>query len=463
MEVSDDIIDEIGTYPPLGLVYLATFLKERCHYPVDVKLIDAVAERMSLDDLENAIGDYKPDMLAVTTFTPNIVDALLACDIAKKINSGIKTFLGGHHTDSYPAETLAQPNVDMICRGEGEETMLRVVETIIEGKEFGDIPGFGYLRDGKQVINMSLPFVAELDSIPLADRSLLNADSYSSILGSELKMATVISSRGCPNLCTYCYCPTKRYRARSVESLINELKQIRESGIKEVYFFDDLFNITAKRVVDLSQAMLDKKLDMQWSFRGRINAISEEMLILAKKAGCDRIHYGVETSDDRRLKIIKKNITIDQVEKVVAMTRKHGISVICNFMIGLPGETREDIYKTFRFMRKLKLDYSEVGVLIPFPNTELYRDGLERGIIKNDFWKEFAEDPKGVFPGFRPQVWTEHLPQDELFKLASKGFAQFYMRPSYILKRVIKTRSLKEFTSMAKGGFVLLKETIAGH
>jgi radical SAM superfamily enzyme YgiQ (UPF0313 family) len=462
MEIPDDIMDEMGNYPPLGLVFLATFVKQRCRYPVDVKLVDCVAERMNDNDIEIVIRDYSPDMVAITTFTPNIVDALLACDITKKVNPNIKTFLGGHHTDSYPEETLSLPNVDMICRGEGEETMLKVVETIIEGKEFNGIPGFGYIKDGKPVIDMSLPYIADLDAIPLPDRSLIKNNLYASILGADQNMATVISSRGCPNLCTYCYCPTKRYRARSIDSLMSELREIRNSGIREVYFFDDLFNITAQRVIDLSEAMLDEGIDLKWSFRGRVNAVSEEMMIIAKKAGCDRIHYGIETSDERRLKIIKKKTTIDMVRKAVALTRKHGITVIGNFMVGLPGETREDIYTTLRFMKNLNLDYSEIGVLIPFPNTELYRDGLERGILKTDYWKEFATDPNGVLSGFRPQVWTEILSQEELFKLAQKGFNQFYMRPTYILKRLLKTRSPKEFFSMAKGGLVLLRQMING-
>ena len=462
MELSNDIIEEYGTYPPLGLVYLATFLKQRCKHSVDVKLVDCIAERMTDEDLENVIRAYSPDMLAVTTYTPNFVDCLIACDIAKKVNLEIITFLGGHHTDSYPEETLSLPNVDMICRGEGEETMLRVVETIIEDKDFNDIPGFGYIKDGKSIINMSLPFIADLDTLPLPDRSLMNSDLYQSVLGSEHISATVISSRGCPNMCTYCYSPSKKYRARSTTSIITELKEIVESGIKEVYFFDDLFCLVPQRVIDLSKAILEEKISVRWSFRGRVNAVSEEMMIIAKKAGCERIHYGIETSDDRRLKIIKKNITVDKIKKAVAMTQKNGIIAIGNFMIGLPGETKEDIYTTFRFMKELKLDYVELGVLTPYPNTELYRDGIECGIIKSDFWKTFAEDPKGVLPGFMPQVWTENLSQEELFKLAHKGFGQFYMRPAHILKTFSKVRSPKEFFTMAQGGVALLQSIIKG-
>ncbi|MHA2040085.1 MAG: hypothetical protein ACW98X_27055 [Promethearchaeota archaeon] len=113
-------------------------------------------------------------------------------------------------------------------------------------------------------------------------------------------------------------------------------------------------------------------------------------------------------------------------------------------------------------MKELKLDYVEVGVLTPYPNTELYRDGLEKGIIKSDYWKTFAEDPKGVLPGFRPQVWTEHLSQEELFKLAHKGFGHFYMRPTHVLKTFTKVRSPKEFFTMARGGFALLYSMIKG-
>jgi len=460
MEMSENVIEEMGYYPPLGLLYLATHLRDRSDSPLEVKIVDCVPEKIDYNRLKDIIARWAPEVCAVTTFTPTIVDALLTCKLAREVNNDIKTIIGGHHVDSYPAEALSSPWVDFICKGEGEESLRMLVTSIREGSSPANIPGIGYKDGGRRIIDESFPAIPNLDNLPIPDRGLINNDLYTCTLGAQRKVATVMSSRGCPHQCTFCYCPTKKYRMRNVSSIIRELHDILKMGITEVFFFDDLFNVSTQRVSDISRGILDEGISLKWSFRGRVNCVSDEMLKVAKEAGCERIHFGIETSSDDRLKRIKKMTTVNMIRDAIDVTRRNGITTVGSFMIGLPGETQDEIYRTFAFMRELSLDYVQISVLMPYPNTELYRDGLERGIFRNDFWQYFSEDPIGRCEGFRPQVWTEVLSQEELFNLINVGYKEFYMRPAYIIKSLLKTRSIKELFSKAHAGFTLLKEII---
>ncbi|MDD5440386.1 MAG: radical SAM protein [Candidatus Omnitrophica bacterium] len=462
MEMSSEVIEEMGHYPPLGLMYLATYLKEKSRYPVGVKILDCAPEKYGYRELRAIVSEWMPDMVAVTTFTPTIVDDILTARLVKEINPAVKTILGGHHVDSYPLETLRLPEVDYVSKGEGEESLLALVEAVIERREPAGIPGIGYKKDGKFFVDDRTPFIADLDTVPIPDRGLIRQELYTCTLGAERQVATVMSSRGCPFQCTFCYSPTKNYRMRSIASIMKELEDIKARGIQEIFFFDDLFNVTPQRTADIARAMLEGGLTFSWSFRGRVSAITDDMLKVAKKAGLERIHYGIETSSDDRLKTINKHTTVDMIEKAVKLTRANGIIAVGSFMIGLPGETRGEINRTFAFMRRLKLDYVQIAVLMPYPHTKLYGDALSRGIIKNDYWKEFADNPLEASTTFKPQVWTEKLSQEELFGLVNVGYKGFYMRPSYILASLLKTRSPKELFSKAHAGITLLKEIVKG-
>jgi len=462
MEMSEDVIEEMGHYPPLGLLYLATYLGEKMPSEVEARIVDCVPENVNYEKLRAIIAEFKPVLCAITTFTPTIVDALLTAKLAKETDPCVKVALGGHHVDSYPAESLAAENVDYICKGEGEESLLQLVKCIISDKTPDNITGVGYKKDGRLVIDDGYPFIKDLDSLPIPDRGLINNNLYTCTLGAEKTVATVMSSRGCPYTCTFCYCPTKNYRMRTVGSIIAELKEISKLGIREIFFFDDLFNVSAERVTAISRAMIKENLKFSWSFRGRVNNITDEMLKAAKEAGCERIHYGIETSDNERLNRINKKITVDMIKKAVKLTRDNKVIAVGSFMIGLPGETKGEIYKTFRFMRELGLDYAQISVLMPYPNTALYKEALEKGVIKKDFWKAFAENPIEGKKTFSPEVWAEKLSQEELFRLINVGYRQFYMRPSYVLYSLLKTKSPKELASKIHAAFVLLKEVIRG-
>jgi radical SAM superfamily enzyme YgiQ (UPF0313 family) len=192
-----------------------------------------------------------------------------------------------------------------------------------------------------------------------------------------------------------------------------------------------------------------RKLDIGWDIRTRVDTINEEILAHLKKAGCQGIHYGVEAGTEKILNVLNKGITIEKVKEVFDLTRKYKIPILAYFMIGNPTETRDDILTTFKVMRDLSPDFVHMTILTPFPGTKIYLDGLKSGIIKRDYWREFAANPT---PDFTPPHWDENFTRDELNNLLIQGYKNFYIRPSYILKRIAKVRSLPEFKKKAAAG-----------
>jgi radical SAM superfamily enzyme YgiQ (UPF0313 family) len=182
--------------------------------------------------------------------------------------------------------------------------------------------------------------------------------------------------------------------------------------------------------------------------------VDKDMLREMASAGCIRIHYGIESGNQRVVDVLKKNIRLDRVKDVFRETKRLGIETLGYFIIGNPTETREEIQDTIRFAREIDPDYVHLSVLMPFPGTQVYRLGLERGILPFDYWRKFAESPD---PGFIPMVWEENFTQEELNEMLIKAYKDFYKRPGYIIRRLLKMRSWKEVYHKVKAGLKLLK------
>ena len=193
---------------------------------------------------------------------------------------------------------------------------------------------------------------------------------------------------------------------------------------------------------------------MTWDIRTRVNTVDKEVLKALKEAGCQRIHFGVEAGTQRILNVLRKGITIEMAKKAFKLTREVGIQTLGYFMIGSPTETKEDIEKTIKLAKTLKPEFAHFTITTPYPATDLYRMGLESGVLPNDYWQEFAKNPT---KDFKPLIWEENLKKDELVSLLKKAYRTFYYRPLYILKRIISVSSWGEFKAKAKVGLSLLK------
>jgi radical SAM superfamily enzyme YgiQ (UPF0313 family) len=443
------IEEERGHNPPLGLLYIAAYLEKHAEH--DITVIDAQVEGLDYESLTERIRSVNPDIAGLTAMTMTLIDVTKTIAIVKSINKNIRVVLGGPHVHLFPEETINLANVDFLVLGEGEVVFREVLDNIDNLSGLKNIPGLVFNENGKTVNTGIQPAIKELDSLPFPARRLVPFEKYTSLLAKGDVVTTIFTSRGCPFKCSFCDRPHlgKAFRARSAGNVVDEIEECVHMGINEFLFYDDTFTVNKKRVLDICNEIVRRKLDIGWDIRARVDTVDEEILQHLKKAGCQGIHYGIEAGTEKILKVLNKGITISKARQVFDLTRRYKIPVLAYFMIGSPTETKEDIYSTFEVMKSLKPDYVHMTILTPFPGTKIYLDGLKNGMIERDYWREFAENPTH---DFIPPIWGETFTRGELNDLLIEGYRKFYIRPLYILKRAVKVRSINE----------LKKKTIAG-
>ena len=418
--------------PPLGLLYIASYA-ERCGHEVEV--LDMVAQRVSIGCLFDKIANSKPNVVGITTTTLTLYDALQVARTVKEVDARIITVLGGAHTYIYPQETLAFLEVDRIVIGEGELPFARLLKDV-----------WNYRAE--------VEIAEDIDALPFPARHLVDNLLYHSTLGKGKMMTGMITSRGCPFHCSFCHQPHygKRWRARSAGNVVDEMEECIKLGIGEIEIYDDTFTYDRQRVIDICLDIIRKNLKVDWAIRTRVDRVDKEMLQIMAKAGCKRINYGIESANLGVLKMLRKGITPEQSVEAVRMTKDAGIEVQAYFMIGSPRETKEQILNTIEFANKLGADYCYYSITSPCPSTLLYTLGMREGKF-NDYWGDFAKKP---VVNFKARFWGD-LQRDELIGLMKKGYKSFYGKPSYILRQLVKTKTLSELARKARMAIRMLK------
>jgi radical SAM superfamily enzyme YgiQ (UPF0313 family) len=441
-----------GFNPPLGILYLAAALKKQ--NGVDVEVLDTQPLGLSYPQLEEVLAHRPFDLAGISTMSFTLLDAFKTAQAVKHSRPGALTVIGGTHVHLFPEETIGLAGVDFAIMGEAEFSLADFLHRIQENPPgLEKVAGLVFRRDdGTVSLNAPAP-VNDLDEIPFPQRDLLNIRHYSSLLSRGTLCTTIISSRGCPFKCAFCDRPlspvTSHFRARSAKNVVDELETCLELGVRDFLFYDDTFTVNRKRVLAVCEEVLSRGLKIRWDIRTRVDLVDEEMLRLLKRAGCVAIHYGVEAGNDKILGVIKKGFTVRKVRETFRLTKKVGIETLAYFMIGLPSEGPSDIQDTFDLARELRPDYAHFTIFSPYPGTELYRRGLENGVIKSDIWREFARQPR---PGFRIPVWEENFSREELYEMIVKFYKRFYLRPAYFAARLLRVRSGGELMRKARAG-----------
>jgi len=443
---------EVGIFPPLGLMYIASYLQKYSDH--EVQILDAVAEDLGPAALEQAIREFHPQIIGITAHTNNLLDVLLLIGLIKKINLKVHINIGGSHARVFPQETLRLEGVDSVIPGEGEIPFFQLVESLSQGKDLKEIPGLIF-KEEEGIISGKRPGPPpDLDRLPFPARGLIKSQRYYYILGRKSTFTTMVSSRGCPYRCTFCSTPKENYRQRSVRNVVQEMEECDHLGVEEIHFVDDIFNLSPEWVISLCQEIKKRNLRIPWSFRGRVDTLTREVLRELKTANCIRINLGVETSTDKGLKRLKKGLTIHQIEEVFIRAKEIGISIVAYFLIGCPHErSREDILHTLHFAKRLNPDFVLFNILTPYPDTELYREGLEKGLFKKDFWRDFALRPT---KDFEIRVWEESFAKKELEKILISIYRRYYFRPSVIFKNLKSLHRPRDFFWKAKAALKIL-------
>ncbi len=441
--------------PKLGILYVASYLKNE-HPQDEIKLLDCPSEGFDFEDCKKELYKIKPDLIGITAVTFTIVDALKAASGAKKILPQVKICLGGWHTKYYPKETLLQEPVDFVVTGEGEITFSELVSHISKAlpeNELSDIKGLGFKKNGNPFINPPRPLIEDLDSLPYPDWNLMDIKKYSHVLSESDVNLPVETSRGCPFKCIFCDQRKSRFRSRTAQSIISELKHLNNIGVYSVFFTDDQFTTNKNRAVEICKGIIGNEIRLSFKISARVNSVDDELMGWLKKAGCSNINFGVESSKQKFRDYLEKGITNEQIEKAFSLCRKYGINSFAYVMIGIPGQTRQDIMDDLKFLRKIKADYASFSVCSPYPRTKMYEMMLEKGIFKEDFWQKFAENPE---PGFRMPLCNREMPEEELRKLQIVLMRRFYLSPHSIIKNLKRMKSASAVRNIIKVGMRIL-------
>lgn len=459
--------EDFGLFPPLGLLYILAALK-RSLPEHETCFLDCIAEKVGHRELSQRIAAIGPDLVGITSFTVSMYDVCLAARTIRELVPSVHLCLGGHHPIAFPFEAAALPEFDSIIVGEGEEAFPALAAALVAGDDFTAIRGVytaasirryrgESLADDRFLSGQMPPpaYVEDLDTLAPPDRSAIAHLNYRSIVGASARLATMISSRGCPCACTFCDIPFKKYRQRSLPAIVDEIGDCLAAGYDEIHFYDDLFNVDPERVIAFSDEVLRRGYRFTWDFRGRVNTVTRESLVRAKAAGCRMISFGVETGSNEGLRQLKKGCTVEQVRQVFRWCREVGILTIADFMIGLPFErTAADVRRNVDFLLSLDPDYAQFSILSLFPNTELFAEAAGQGLVDPERWRSFAAAPR---PDFHCDHWEEHLRIRELLALQKEAYRRFYLRPRYIWRSLVRTCSWSEFRFKLQGMLKLLR------
>ncbi|QPJ61909.1 MAG: B12-binding domain-containing radical SAM protein [Candidatus Nitronauta litoralis] len=446
-----------GYYPKLGLMYVAAWYERALgKRPA---FIDCPPEGVSQAELLEKVRVLKPDVVAMSIMTFNLLDALETARILKRENPNIKICLGGPHVNLYPKETLNLPEVDFVVFGEGEKIFTRLMETLEEDGALSDklssINGLGFMRDGEAVVNAPETDLLDLDELPFPARHLVDVTRYQHIIKEGRQFFTIQATRGCPAACTFCDIRKTKFRERSPENVIAEIEQLVELGLDDLFFVDDTITINKKFLLRLCELIVERGLKFHFKISARVDTVTPELLKALKSAGCYRIHYGIESGTERHLDYLEKGQGRDKIERACKWTREAGIGFFAYMMIGIPHETKQEMLDTVDFAKRLKPDYAQFSICTPYPKTELYFRMLDEGIVPNDYWQTFAENPSA---DFKIRFWNKDFSEEELRKLQDECHARFYRSPAYLMKQITKLKSWSDFTAKARMGTKILAQ-----
>lgn len=447
-----DYVDENrGFTPPMGLLYIQASVEQSRHESI---MLDAEVEGWDHKETARRVVAENPDLVGLQAMTFTLIDSLLVAREIKKLSPDVKIIIGGSHPTIYPVETAGLEGVDFAFAGEGEVAFISFLDVFFDPVEHLKVPGIASQMGDKVSYVPSQGLLEDMDSMPFPARRSSAYTKYTSVLASENSIAILLTSRGCPFDCIFCNRMGRKYRWHSAGYVLNEIGEILELGIREIFIHDDTFTLKRSRVLDICNGIIDRGYDFVWEARTRVDCVDSEMLSLMQKAGCRRLSFGVESGSPKVLKAMRKGTDIETIKNVFADCRRIKIETLADFMIGNIDEEIEDINKSMKLVRQLKPDYVQYSICSPYPGTPLYALGLENGLIEKDFWLEFAHNPT---TNFHSPVWTQHFTEEELEKITKKSYRAFYMRPSFIFKQILKLHSLSQFRTLFKGALGILK------
>ncbi len=436
--------------PALGLAYLAA-VAEKAGYKVSI--LDC-ARGLPLTAIKDETKSFLPDVVGLTSTTPTFANAVKAATLVREIQPKASIVLGGPHATVMPEQSLRSGPFDYVIIGEGEETFVELLEKLPENSGAAkEVKGIAFLDKGEYVKGEKRGKIKDLDTIPFPARHLLPPLSdYSPTPASyrALPLAHIMTSRGCPSRCTFCDRGIfgTSYRARSAENVLNEVIEVKERyGAREIRFFDDTFTIDQKRLEKICEGMASLSPQLPWTCLTKVDKVSKESLAMMRAAGCWQILFGLESGDDKILSSLKKGTTVAQGRQAVNWAVEAGLRVRADFIVGTPLETPKSLQKTLDLALSLPIDFAHFNKFVPFPGTELYESLHSQGF-------EFDIDSPSSTLDHDALVYVPPgLDERRYRRFLDGAYKAFYLRPSFLLRRLFAMGTWTEFMGHVKGFF----------
>ncbi|MBN1385159.1 MAG: radical SAM protein [Elusimicrobia bacterium] len=418
--------------PPMDLAYIASGLKEA---GIECKIKDYPAERENWQRFRRDIEKFRPDMLVISVTTPTLKVDMKACDIAKRINPQILVAAKGAHFIVNSAKILEEfSELDIVVRREPE----RVIPEIAAEKNLKNILGITYRDNDKIITNPDRPYTQDLNVIPFPDRDLLRNELYIRPDTGEMQ-ATIQTSAGCPVGCIFCLAQPvsgNKIRSRDPKNIVDEIEEcVNKYKIRNFFFRADTFTWNKNWVIRICEEILKRKLNIEWVANSRADTLDEELLLYMKRSGCWLVSLGIESGNQDILDKINKGITLEQCRKAVRLCKSSKIKTFLFFIIGFPWDDDKTIEQTINFAKELNGDYYEVHTAVPFPGTELYEIAKENNLLMDS--DIIRHDH------FKAGMNTFSLSYKEINKFRKHFLLKIYLRPEYIIKTLLQSKSAK--------------------
>jgi radical SAM superfamily enzyme YgiQ (UPF0313 family) len=415
-----------GTYIPYNLALLAAITVKTGH---EAKIIDGELEKISLDKIVKMSKEYNPDVIVLTGMTPFYNIAVECASLLKtnKVNAAI--CVGGPHLTIMEEKAFNDP-FDYAFVGDGEEAWTKFLQAIEGKKDFYNVPGLIYRENGSIKKNKRTQSNKDLDTYPIAAYHLLKMGKYKiGTLKGRLPFTSIQTFRGCPWKCIFCASDaldTTRILKRSIKSIVDEIQHIVETyDVRHFMFIDDVLTLVRKRTVELCNEIIERKLNITFEGSTRANLLDNDLVVLMKRAGLIRLSFGLETVDEDMRKTMNKKIPLEAYSKSNALLNKHNIEALNSVMIGLPGETEENVWKTLNFLSKAReVKQANFAIATPYPGTKFHEMAIsgEGGMkLVSDNFTEYKRYGQAV-------TKVNNLGPDDLVRLQNEGFVSIYIK-----------------------------------
>lgn len=419
------------SYPNMTLATLAGNLIKNHK----VKIVDLELASNHIQTLSETIRKFKPDLVATSAKTTEYLTARELMKIVKKKFPSVKTIIGGVHITAFPEETAREDCFDIVAIGEGDT----VIPEILSYSSLKKVPGLAFKKNnsGKIVFTSKRELIGDINQLPYPAWNLFDLTKYKNSKLSSRKnpVGHLETSRGCAYQCNFCNKLTfgTLFRVKEPKRVVDEIEYMLGCGFQEIHITDDSFTQNIVRAKEVCREIIRRKLKFPWSLINgiRVNLVDAEFFKLAKEAGCWQTGFGIESGDQRVLNRINKKITLAQVRHAVRLAEEAGIDTFGFFIFGLSGETIKSMQKTIDFAKSLPLTTAKFGMCIPYPGTEYFWELEAAGRIRTYDWSKYkihqVEDPLFDHP---------NLSWDQIGSFRTKAFREFYLRPSYVVRRL---------------------------